>query len=548
MLLQTDYYQDDCYYYRSELNLDATAQQLARDRNTIFVYKTLTLLVAVRKETQAFYNQEYFVTHVWRLLKPLETPLPETCERCDELQSDCDCRLCPGCGDAMRNADRCENCEKCPECCECAICNYSNGRINESHHVNEVCERCEHCSRHCECAHCGHCRESCEYTCANCDCCDNCCECTFCPRCEESRYRNDMCRTCDNCSGCCECDEEERDIPEAQRGARQGPRKKQSFRFFKPENLLGFKQFKSRRAISIELEIATVPKRTPLMEWANKAHAGLVSDGSIPKTGCEINTNPAVGDQHVSMMQELSKVLQESEVTVTNACGLHVHVDASDISQYDLRKLMIYWVCIEPSMFELVSKTRYGNDYCKIAGRAFAQLMTNSAKTKNSQNETWNQRVSKFLYEGATKETVAQKREKYHSSRYYAINLHSYFFRKTIEFRLHEARIEPYILLHWPILCGSIIDFVQKQTEKDLLGLAQGNKSSEQILFESLPLITRLWAEDRLKARREDRQNHGTVGECVSFLNDLMLPRNALRNNELWFPTKSVKKSTLEVR
>lgn len=537
MKLLVDYYQDDTYFYRSETNLDKTfvmyERQASRsgiigDEKVLWLNKTPNSLIIV---TDGEGSGHWIHVHIFRLVDKLETPLAPECPECGEKQADCDCVFCKRCHGIAAETALCPLCKTCSDCCECPVCSRCDDR------AESVCSRCDSCPDCCDCSHCVDCGP-CEYSCGNCQRCGDHCDCITCPHCEENFRNTSICRTCDRCSHCCECDDDNRNIPGDE--DHSGPRRKQKFKFFKPVNLAGFKSLKIRRPISIELELSSVPKRAALVEWANKTNAGLVQDGSIPREGCEINTNPASGDEHVKMMQGLSDALRKSKAEVTDACGLHVHVDASDISQFDLRRLMMFWIAVEPSIFEMVSKSRYGNHYCQDIGARFAKLLTEPIGFP-----TWNQRLSGFLYKQVNQNVTQSKREKYHDSRYGALNLHSYFYRKplnqsigggTIEFRLHEARIEPYILLHWPILCAAIVDYCQKQTEKNILSLIRTQATSESILAEALPDITRLWMQDRLESRREARKTHRTERETETYLMKLHEARKILTSGIVWTP------------
>jgi hypothetical protein len=373
-----------------------------------------------------------------------------------------------------------------------------------------VCVRCNHCTDCCECAQCIRCGPV-EYVCVD-GCCEDCCSsrCNVCNNCDE--HVDLLCSECGYCvDGCCEgCN------------TNNDPRYSQKFTIKKPQSLTGFKHNASRRPISIELELAYVNDSESLIAWAKSTGAGLCEDGSIPDEGCEINTNPASGDLFIQDTRSLATALKKSDASVNDECGLHVHVDASDYSQYDLRRLILLWTMAERTMFEIGGIDRISNSYCKPCAEDYADLFARS----NVRN--WRKDLTHALYKSCNRETRENKRKKYRNSRYYALNIHSYFFRKTLEFRLHEATTEAHVLENWPLLCARLVDSAMRMRESELLGLVRSELASEDVLARLVPHLA-TWMRERLSERRANRnQNHAnTIAENLASLE---VGRNLISN------------------
>ena len=63
---------------------------------------------------------------------------------------------------------------------------------------------------------------------------------------------------------------------------------------------------------------------------------------------------------------------------------------------------------------------------------------------------------------------------KYNDCRYFGFNLHSLFYRDTIEFRYHAGTIEPEKIMSWSKLLRSILIYVRYSYNKgDVLGLIE---------------------------------------------------------------------------
>lgn len=422
-----------------------------------------------------------------------------TCDNCSECQDcgSCACITCPNCNKKVDNGSLCSRCGHCSDngCCECVFCEHP--RCGQS--FESVCSDCNMCGNHCECIHCSSCGHTVESTCSNCDNCNNCCECGYCEGCEENTASH-ICGECNRCPDCCECE--------------HGPRQAQRFTIKKPINAKGYKENASKRPISIELELCSVSNPDSLVSWAKKNGAGLVEDGSLADSGVEINTNPASGDYFVQDARSLATVLKNCGAQVDHRCGLHVHVDASDYSQYDIRRLVLLWSIVERSMFDLAGKNRIDNRYCKPCAATYANVYALGP-------QEWRKQLATCLYSEANKNTKGQKQEKYADARYYALNIHSYFFRKTFEFRLHEARTDAHVLENWPLLCGRLVDVSMRTPERELLGMVKGSRNSEDVLASILPAHLASWASERLTERREARRNAGTFQETKNLLDNL---------------------------
>jgi hypothetical protein len=350
---------------------------------------------------------------------------------------------------------------------------------------------------------------------AVCDCCErcsDCCECYVCSRCGE--HVREICGECERCNDCgCNCD------------SADAPRCRQDFKIEKPANLTGYKINRLRRPIAIELELSSVGDSSELLRWAKSSGAGLVEDGSIPDEGCEINTNPAAGDYLISAMEALARALSSSDADVDHSCGLHVHVDASDYTQYDLRRLIMLWAATERAMFDIAGARRISNTYCHPASEQYIQALTCGFDSK-----IFRKTLARSLYSRSDSAIPECKTDRYNRARYYALNIHSFFYRKTIEFRLHEAKTSVSVLRNWPRVCGQIVEFALKHSERELKALVCSDKTSSAILALILPKDLQEWVSSVLTARYEARQRAGTENLIEAELDALDTPRRALRD------------------
>jgi len=467
-----------------------------------------------------------------KLIASLE--LETECENCSESLADCSCTECYGCHKRFDSGDICSRCENCSDCCACPVCS------NCSERVESVCEHCENCESCCECVTCNGCRRRGHpddfYTCGDCGYCENCCECISCGYCGE--HCESTCSDCDRCESCCNCDDGFNGCD-----GNHSPRLSFKEKFRKPTRK-EFKRSPLKRFVGMELELVSVTDGEPLTEWAKTHNAGLVEDGSLTKEkqGVEIVTSPSMGDRFLDDCSTLGETLKDCGAAISDECGLHVHADARDYHTADLRRLIILYSAVERAMFELVSRTRMGNRYCQPCGFKYLKMLEGDGKGHKEFRK--NLHVTLYDPDGDYQREPAkvfgehiasEKKAKYHQSRYYALNLHTYFFRKTVEFRLHEAHLNPEVFTNWSLFCGWITEKAYGLSERQMLELftRHANGNGESLLREILPADVSEWLLTRLETRRKAREDGQTLESTDDRLTAYTKPIDALSAN-IW--------------
>lgn len=116
-------------------------------------------------------------------------------------------------------------------------------------------------------------------------------------------------------------------------------------------------------------------------------HWGIscVSDGSLPSDGFELNLAPAGGDRWVEEVNAICGELKSRRAWVDASCGLHTHADCRDVTWYDLRRVLLYYALVEPTLYQLMPNSRRENSYCVPCGPTLAHPILTS---KGSLHET----------------------------------------------------------------------------------------------------------------------------------------------------------------
>ena len=143
-------------------------------------------------------------------------------------------------------------------------------------------------------------------------------------------------------------------------------------------------------------------------------------------------------------LQECVRRVRKAGAKVNDSCGIHVHVDASNHNRQSLKNLIGIMYSKEDILFKAlqVNESR-AERWCKKV----REPMLRQARRLSSDETTDLTQLEQVWYEG----DVADG-EHYNWTRYHALNLHSVFYRGTVEWRcfnstLHAGKVAAYVNL-----------------------------------------------------------------------------------------------------
>ncbi len=153
---------------------------------------------------------------------------------------------------------------------------------------------------------------------------------------------------------------------------------------------------------------------------------------------------PKLAYSRLPVLRDCLRVLAQAGAKVNNSCGIHVHVDAANHNRQSLKNLIGIMYSKEDILFKAlqVSESR-AERWCKKV----REPMLRQARTLSSDETTDLTQLERVWYEG-----VVENTEHYNWTRYHALNLHSVFYRGTVEWRcfnatLHAGKIAAYVNL-----------------------------------------------------------------------------------------------------
>ena len=176
----------------------------------------------------------------------------------------------------------------------------------------------------------------------------------------------------------------------------------------------------------------------------------LVGDASVRfrnrLRSCELVTPPLTYDD-IPKLQKVIRELRRQGAKVNRTCGLHVHVGVpSNVRGYQLANVLKLFYNYEDLIVRALSVHSSRRHYCEelIEGYFDPAFLPANRKGKNLSLTD----LARAWYGTSDFQYYARSRRP--SQRYRSVNLHSYFYRGTVEFRifnatLHAGRVKSYI-------------------------------------------------------------------------------------------------------
>lgn len=144
----------------------------------------------------------------------------------------------------------------------------------------------------------------------------------------------------------------------------------------------------------------------------------------------ELNS-PKLSYSEMGKLQEVVRALRHAGAVVNGSCGMHVHVDASQHTPQSLKNALSIMYSKEDILFQAlnVNESRVER-WCQKVREPVLE------KIRKLPTNTTMERLEQEWYEGCD-----GSGENHNWTRYYALNLHSVFYRGTLEWRCFESTL-----------------------------------------------------------------------------------------------------------
>lgn len=367
--------------------------------------------------------------------------------------------------------------------------------------ANPETHHCDRCGRDCDQRHATHCER--------CDGCASCCECARCAYCGSTVEA--VCPHCDRCTGCCRC----------------------GTYTYRDRDSLTFTGSPSPRFplfVGVEVECATPQSgnHRALTRVCEARNIMAQDDCSIRTTGygdhrVELATAPARGDELESTVREMCAALKEAGAYVNRSCGLHVHVDARDLTPAQVLTVARLYARVESRLYKLVARSRAQGTFSAAWGSALVEgLVSDESAPLVARRDALD--VNTY---GSVSQAASCRRSRYKDgSRYHGLNFNSLDLYGTLEFRLHHGTVNAAKILGWAAVCSAIVNYARTHTEAEAMAV---RGTPAELLEKMLPdRETIQWTRARYVFFLEEeraRQNRSRARRGLAPLTATRAPR-----------------------
>lgn len=241
-----------------------------------------------------------------------------------------------------------------------------------------------------------------------------------------------------------------------------------------------FKQNKSNRFVGMEIETVNLsPDELKNKVKSNKElndkfynyALNIDYDGSL-SNGAEIRCKPANGDELFNQIDFMCDYLKSVGCATNKRCGLHIHIDARDLNDNDLKKIYMTYSVFQKQLFKVVNKYRQNNNYCeKLYEDRLINLMNN-----NIYNVIYGVNNNRIKLNNST------IYDRHSHERYKFINATTFKCLGTIEIRLLEGTLNSEKIKNWIKLNLNLFNFALNTPLKRLVSLKSNDDTFLRII------------------------------------------------------------------
>lgn len=212
----------------------------------------------------------------------------------------------------------------------------------------------------------------------------------------------------------------------------------------------------TRQALALAITNAGVNCYDAGYSHSRSASWKIVSDGSLSGgNGMELVSPPMLGEAGLQQIQKVCAVLNEKGATVNRSCGLHVHVDAGNLTAPAMRKLAAIYIENENIIDSLMpmSRRNSNNTFCgSLRGTNMATL----AQARNANDIA---------------HAIA------HGNRYVKLNFSAFLRHGTVEFRHHSGTVDADKISKWLVACLRLVACAVKEADQPIANVASGGQA-----------------------------------------------------------------------
>lgn len=153
---------------------------------------------------------------------------------------------------------------------------------------------------------------------------------------------------------------------------------------------------------------------------------------------------PPLKYDDIETLQQIIRKFKELGGVPHSSCGIHIHVDGANHTATSLRRLVNFFFSRQEIIYDALAIGSRKDRWCRPVSEQLLKTMKKEKEIKESDVEKIWYSPANDNYHGGIDHSH------YNQTRYHALNLHSFFQKGTVEFRLfnstlHAGKIKAYI-------------------------------------------------------------------------------------------------------
>lgn len=153
--------------------------------------------------------------------------------------------------------------------------------------------------------------------------------------------------------------------------------------------------------------------------------------------------SPILTYDDIPKLQEIIRALKKAGARVNDSCGIHIHIDGANHTAASLFNLTELFVERQSLIYTALDNNARAHRWCRKISPALRDAMKASHKSLSEVELVWYSPANDGYSSGVN-------HTHYNPTRYHGLNLHAFFSKGTVEFRLfnstlHAGKIKAYI-------------------------------------------------------------------------------------------------------
>lgn len=183
-------------------------------------------------------------------------------------------------------------------------------------------------------------------------------------------------------------------------------------------------------------------------EWKIQRDSSITPDRKVGRE-CDDEykvefVTPPLNYSDIEKLQLIVRAFKAAGAKVNSSCGIHVHVDGANHTPMSLERLVNFMVARQDLIYDALEIGDRANHWChKLNKELLVQMKKHKELTARQVEMIWYSKANDNYYGSID-------HSHYNHTRYHGVNLHAFFSKGTVEFRLfnstlHAGKIKAYI-------------------------------------------------------------------------------------------------------